>query len=114
GLCAIGSTLQGSLMYLMVYTRSDIAYAISIVSRYLMNPGKNHWEAVKWILNYLKGTADVGPSIEERAILFLEAQDRVKKGLFLKGHNLGSDDPFQAQDHPFRSLDRGDRRGNQT
>ncbi|GJT30559.1 retrovirus-related pol polyprotein from transposon TNT 1-94 [Tanacetum coccineum] len=38
----------------------DIAYAVSIVSRYLANPGKNHWEAVKWILKYLKGTADVG------------------------------------------------------
>ena len=50
----------GSLMYLMVCTRPDIAYAISIVSRYLANPGKNHWEAVKWILKYLKGTADVG------------------------------------------------------
>ncbi|GKA72402.1 hypothetical protein Tco_0778618 [Tanacetum coccineum] len=37
GLCATGSTLQGSLMYLMVCTRSDIAYAISIVSRYLAN-----------------------------------------------------------------------------
>ncbi|GKC84586.1 retrovirus-related pol polyprotein from transposon TNT 1-94, partial [Tanacetum coccineum] len=60
GLCAIESTLQGSLMYLMVCTRPDIAYAVSIVSRYLANPGKNHWEAVKWILKYLKGTADVG------------------------------------------------------
>ncbi|GKF64398.1 hypothetical protein Tco_0187846, partial [Tanacetum coccineum] len=27
---------------------------------YLANPGKNHWEAVKWILKYLKGIADVG------------------------------------------------------
>ncbi|GKE30199.1 retrovirus-related pol polyprotein from transposon TNT 1-94 [Tanacetum coccineum] len=60
GLCAIRSTLQGSLMYLMVCTRPDIAYAVSIVSRYLANLGKNHWEAVKWILKYLKGTADVG------------------------------------------------------
>ncbi|GJR94831.1 retrovirus-related pol polyprotein from transposon TNT 1-94 [Tanacetum coccineum] len=50
----------GSLMYLMVCTRPDIVYAISIMSRYLSNPGKNHWEAVKWILKYLKGTADVG------------------------------------------------------
>ncbi|GJS14224.1 hypothetical protein Tco_0408696, partial [Tanacetum coccineum] len=38
GLCAIGSTLQGSLMYLMVCTRPDIAYAVSIVSWYLVNP----------------------------------------------------------------------------
>ncbi|GJW27376.1 retrotransposon protein, putative, ty1-copia subclass [Tanacetum coccineum] len=38
----------------------DIAYAVSIVSRYLANPGKNHWEAVKWILKYLRGTANVG------------------------------------------------------
>ncbi|GJR37376.1 retrovirus-related pol polyprotein from transposon TNT 1-94 [Tanacetum coccineum] len=36
----------GSLMYLMMCTRSDIAYAVSVVSRYLANPGKNHWEAV--------------------------------------------------------------------
>ncbi|GKE94248.1 retrovirus-related pol polyprotein from transposon TNT 1-94 [Tanacetum coccineum] len=50
----------GSLMYLMVYTRLDIAYAVSVVSRYLRNLGKNHWEAVKWILKYLLGTANVG------------------------------------------------------
>ncbi|GJU72676.1 retrotransposon protein, putative, ty1-copia subclass [Tanacetum coccineum] len=49
----------GSLMYLMVCTRPDIAYAVSVVSRYLANPGKNHWEAVKWILKYLRGTANV-------------------------------------------------------
>nr|GEX32983.1 retrovirus-related Pol polyprotein from transposon TNT 1-94 [Tanacetum cinerariifolium] len=50
----------GSLMYLMVCTRPDIAYAVSIVSRYLANLGKNHWEAVKQILKYLRGTANVG------------------------------------------------------
>nr|GEY38921.1 retrovirus-related Pol polyprotein from transposon TNT 1-94 [Tanacetum cinerariifolium] len=49
-----------SLMYLMVCTRPDIAYAVSVVSRYLANPGKNHWEAAKWILKYLRGTASVG------------------------------------------------------
>ncbi|GKE11755.1 retrotransposon protein, putative, ty1-copia subclass, partial [Tanacetum coccineum] len=44
-----------SLMFLMVCTRQDIVYAVSVVSRYLANPGKNHWEAVKWILKYLRG-----------------------------------------------------------
>ncbi|GJU15741.1 retrotransposon protein, putative, ty1-copia subclass [Tanacetum coccineum] len=50
----------GSLMYLMVCTMPDIAYAVSVVSRYLANPGKNHWEVVNWILKYLRGTANVG------------------------------------------------------
>nr|GFB36648.1 retrovirus-related Pol polyprotein from transposon TNT 1-94 [Tanacetum cinerariifolium] len=49
-----------SLMYLMVCTRPDIAYAVSVVSRYLANQSKNHWEAVKWILKYLRGTVNVG------------------------------------------------------
>ena len=27
------------------------------MSRYLSNPGKSHWDAVKWILRYLRGTS---------------------------------------------------------
>ena len=48
----------GSLMYAMVYTRPDIAHAVGVVSRYMNNPGKEHWMAVKWILRYLKGTTN--------------------------------------------------------
>ena len=47
----------GSLMYAMVCTRPDIAHAVGVVSRYLSNPGKDHWSAVKWILRYLRGTS---------------------------------------------------------
>jgi hypothetical protein len=42
----------GSLMYVMVSTRPDISHAIGVVSRYMSNPGKGHWEAVKWVLRY--------------------------------------------------------------
>ena len=48
----------GSLMYVMVCTRPDIAQAVGAVSRYMNNPGKVHWEAVKWILRYLRGTTN--------------------------------------------------------
>ncbi|KAE8686265.1 hypothetical protein F3Y22_tig00111070pilonHSYRG00067 [Hibiscus syriacus] len=48
----------GSLMYAMVCTRPDIAHAVGAVSRYMNNPGKVHWEAVKWILKYLQGTTN--------------------------------------------------------
>ena len=45
-------------MYLMVYTRPDISHAIGVVSRYMENPSKEHWVAVKWVLRYLRGTSD--------------------------------------------------------
>ena len=48
----------GSLMYVMVCTRLDIAHAVGVVSRYMSNPGKQHWEAVKWIMRYLKGSSE--------------------------------------------------------
>nr|GEV16536.1 retrovirus-related Pol polyprotein from transposon TNT 1-94 [Tanacetum cinerariifolium] len=50
----------GSLMYLMVCTRPDIAYEVSVVSRYLANPCQNHWEVVKWILKYMRGIVNMG------------------------------------------------------
>jgi hypothetical protein len=43
----------GSLMYAMVCTRPDVAHAVGAVSRFMLNLGKHHWEAVKWILRYL-------------------------------------------------------------
>ncbi|MCO5607397.1 hypothetical protein L7F22_061593 [Adiantum nelumboides] len=48
----------GSLMYAMVATRPDIAYAVGVVSRFMSNPGKKHWEVVKGVLRYLNGTKD--------------------------------------------------------
>ncbi|KAH9793687.1 hypothetical protein KPL71_004622 [Citrus sinensis] len=54
------ASVVGSLMYAMVCTRSDISQAMSMVSRYMHNPGKNQWLAVKWILRYLYGTIDIG------------------------------------------------------
>ena len=31
-----------------------------MVSRYMHNPGKTHWQAAKWILRYILGTIDQG------------------------------------------------------
>ncbi|CAH9133567.1 unnamed protein product [Cuscuta epithymum] len=47
----------GIIMYAMVCTRPNIAHAVGVVSRFMGDPGKRHWEAVKLILRYLKGTA---------------------------------------------------------
>ena len=45
-------------MYGMVCTRPDIAHAVGVVRRYMNNLGKEHWEVVKWILRYLRGTVN--------------------------------------------------------
>jgi hypothetical protein len=52
------SSVVGSLMYAMVCTCSDITQVVGVVNRFMSNPGKQHWDAVKWILRYLKGTPD--------------------------------------------------------
>lgn len=49
----------GSLMYLMMGTRPDIAYAVSCVSRYSSNPTDPHWQAVKRIFRYLIGSKNL-------------------------------------------------------
>lgn len=49
----------GSLIYAMIGTRPDICYAVGVVSRYMSCYKKAHWEAVKHIMRYLKGTTDL-------------------------------------------------------
>ena len=52
--------MVGSLMYSMVCNRSDLAYAVSMVSKFMSDPKKQHWEVLKWVLRYLKGSQNVG------------------------------------------------------
>jgi hypothetical protein len=48
----------GSLMYAMLGTRPDIAYAVSVVSRFASKPTQAHKAAVTRILRYLRKTVD--------------------------------------------------------
>ena len=48
------------LIYLVSCTRPDVAHSVSILSKYMQNPGKEHWEALKRVLRYLIGTQEYG------------------------------------------------------
>jgi len=48
--------IVGSLMYAMVATRPDIAFSLSILSRFLHKPIKLHLQLAIYVLRYLKGS----------------------------------------------------------
>ncbi|KAG6496126.1 hypothetical protein ZIOFF_043974 [Zingiber officinale] len=52
-------TLVGSLIYLTI-TRPDIAFSVGMVSRYMQEPRKPHFEEAKKILKYVNSTLNLG------------------------------------------------------
>ncbi|KAI3655721.1 hypothetical protein MP638_001418, partial [Amoeboaphelidium occidentale] len=59
----------GSLIYAMLGTRPDIAFAVGYLCRFTAKPTEEHWKAVKRVIGYLLTTKDVslsyGPSDKE-------------------------------------------------
>jgi hypothetical protein len=51
-------SMIGCINYLATQTRPDVAYAASVLSRFLVNPSPAHIKAAKRVLQYLKGTVD--------------------------------------------------------
>ena len=49
-------SIIGSLNYLAIHTRADIAFATSALARYLCNPSPQHIKAARRVLKYLQGT----------------------------------------------------------
>ena len=54
------ASMVGSVMYTMVCPRPDLTYAVNMISRYMSYLGKPHWQAVKWLFQYLAGTKSLG------------------------------------------------------
>ena len=52
--------IVGSLLYLMMCTRPDISYVVSVLSQYMSKPTMAHLNLAKFVLKYLKGTYDYG------------------------------------------------------
>ena len=47
-------------MHLMNFSRPDIAYAVSRLSRYTHNLNNNHWNALARLMKYLRVTMNYG------------------------------------------------------
>ncbi|KAL0413575.1 UNVERIFIED_CONTAM: Retrovirus-related Pol polyprotein from transposon TNT 1-94 [Sesamum radiatum] len=53
------ASAEGSIQYAVQFTRPDVAYALSVKSRYQACAEEAHWCTVKSILKYLKRTKDM-------------------------------------------------------
>ena len=50
----------GVLMYIANYTRPYIAFLVNLLARYSSAPTERHWNEIKHVLRYLRGTCDMG------------------------------------------------------
>ena len=78
----------GSIMYAMLCTHPHVSYALSMMSRYQLDPNEYQWTTVKNILKYLRRTRDA----------FLIYGGEAK--LVVKGY---TDASFQSEKDDFRS-----------
>ena len=49
-----------ALMYLANCTRPYIAFSVNLLARYSFAPTRRHWNGVKHVFCYLRGTIDMG------------------------------------------------------
>ena len=54
------SALVGSLNYLALCTRPDLAQAVGVLARYMSAPTEAHWGVALGVVRYLRGTQDLG------------------------------------------------------
>ena len=50
----------GALLYASMGTRPNITFAVQTLSQFASKPSKEHWQAVKRVLQYLQGTKNLG------------------------------------------------------
>ena len=51
-------SLIGSLLYIMLGTRPDIAFAVTQMAKFASNPSEEHLNRAMYILRYLQGTRE--------------------------------------------------------
>jgi hypothetical protein len=82
----------GGLMFAMISTRPDIAFAVTTLAQFASNPGAAHIKAVKRVFHYLRSTVD------------LRITYRGKQGADVQPQLLGYCDSDWGQSHDRRSI----------
>ncbi|KAJ9547497.1 hypothetical protein OSB04_020040 [Centaurea solstitialis] len=90
----------GSIMYAMLCTRPDVAYSISVTSRYQQNRGEAHWVAIKNILKYMRQT-------KEMFLVFGGSEDEISVTRYTDASFQTDRDDFKSQSGDVFTLNGG-------
>ena len=61
----------GSLIYLMINTRPDIAFSVTLLSRFIQEPKEKHWRCLKNLLRYVITTKNY-------ALVYKKSNEEIK------------------------------------
>ena len=50
----------GAVLYRSTHTRPDLSFAVSVLARHSQRPSIRHWNGVRHLFRYLRGTEDLG------------------------------------------------------
>ena len=73
----------GSLMYAMVCSRLDIAHSVSVLSKFMANPGRKHWNGVKWLLRYVRGSLGITSYVDSNYARDLDKRRSTTSYIFI-------------------------------
>lgn len=83
-------TVIGSLIYIAVVTRPDVAYAVSLLASQMSNPSQQHFEEARRVITYLRDTKfhaiEYGPAAN--------INDDARTGTYNKVFDASSDAAF--------------------
>ena len=77
----------GGLLYLTTHTRPHLAYSVGVLSSFMANPTDEHFQKLKRVPGYLRGTSEVGlmfqfqPPAEEQGVRTFSGTDFEELGL---------------------------------
>ena len=75
------------MMYLASGTQPDISFAVNLLARFSVNPSKDHWLALDYLVGCLKGT--MGMKLEYKVLGFQLKKCRLGEGGFSEGMRAG-------------------------
>ena len=52
------ASAMGSITYLMIFTRPDLAHLVSVMNRYMSALEREYWQGIKWMMGYFRGHSE--------------------------------------------------------